>query len=159
MLVQNLPHEGAYPVFVFHQQHGFSAATSRLQGVSRSEVSRCIHSRQIYLKSRADSKLAVNPNVAAALLDDAVHGGESQPSALTNFFGSEERLEDARFHLLRHSQSGIAYRDHYVTSRSHRDVIPCIGIVEIDVRSFDRQLPAAWHRIARVHGKIHNHLF
>jgi len=32
---------------------------------------------------------------AAALLDDAVDGGETETSALAGFLGGEERLEDA----------------------------------------------------------------
>ena len=40
------------------------------------------------------SLFAVDPDVAAALLDDSVDGGQTQARALAALLGGEERLED-----------------------------------------------------------------
>src|SRR5947208_13893629 len=95
VFVQNLPHQGAHSVFILNEHDGLAAAAGRLHRLRRSELSRRIDSWQIYLECRADANFAVDPNVATALLDDAIHRGESQASALANFFGGEERFKDS----------------------------------------------------------------
>src|SRR6185503_5737201 len=54
-----------------------------------------LHARQVDLECRSASRLAHHGDVAATLLDHAVHGGESEPRALAGPLGREERLEDA----------------------------------------------------------------
>src|SRR5207244_8697286 len=53
-----------------------------------------IHPRQIDLEARAVPELAVEPDVAAALLHHAVHGRETEARALTHRLGREKGLED-----------------------------------------------------------------
>src|SRR5712691_6720974 len=50
--------------------------------------------RQIDLEARAVTRLRVDGDVAAALLDDAVHRGEAEPCSLADFLGRKERLEE-----------------------------------------------------------------
>ena len=53
--------------------------------------------------------LAVNENLATALFDDAVDGGQSQARPLAQFLGGEKRLEDARYRGFVHAGAGVAY--------------------------------------------------
>ena len=52
--------------------------------------------RQVDLEGRAVPRLALDRDVTAALLDDAVDGGQPEAGALARLLGREERLEDAR---------------------------------------------------------------
>src|SRR5665213_1791595 len=58
--------------------------------------------REIDLEGRAVPKLAVDPDGPAALLDNPVHGRESQPRALALLLGCEEWFEEMRLGLLVH---------------------------------------------------------
>src|SRR5207244_11264791 len=68
-----------------------------------------IHPRQIDLEARAVPELAVEPDVAAALLHHAVHGRETEARALTHRLGREKGLEDPGVGLRVHA--GPVVRD------------------------------------------------
>src|SRR3972149_585884 len=55
--------------------------------------------RQVDLEGRAVAGLAVDPDVALALLHDAVDGREAEAGALRLALRREEGLEDARLRL------------------------------------------------------------
>src|SRR5579863_9541097 len=96
---------------VFDDQDCFGT-TAQLRAsldISRN-VCNGFHSRQVDSKDRALARLAVHPNVAAALLHDAVNGGEAEPCALRLFFGGEERLKNVSLSFFVHSASRVANR-------------------------------------------------
>src|SRR6188768_4090913 len=59
------------------------------------EVARALDARQEDLEGGAAARRAVDGDVAAALLDDAVHHRQAEAGALAALLGGEERLEDA----------------------------------------------------------------
>ena len=75
------------------------------------------------LKVAPLARLAVDPDVAAALLDDAVDGGEPEPGALALFLGREERLEQPLLRLVVHADPAVADRQHHVRTRLNRHVL------------------------------------
>ncbi len=63
--------------------------------------------------------LAVDLDVPARLLDEAVDHREPQPGALPRPFGGEERLEDARLRRGIHAEPRIGDRDLHVSACTH----------------------------------------
>ena len=77
--------------------------------------------REIDRDGRASTDLAVDPDVAAALLDDAVDGRHPEPGSLVHRLRREERLEDAPSRLFVHPASGVARSR---SSSRARDALP-----------------------------------
>ena len=69
---------------------------SRRRRRLRARAPRRPRGRQVDLERRAAARLAVDPDAAAALLDDAEHGREPEAGALAGLLGGEERLEQMR---------------------------------------------------------------
>src|SRR5271156_3585916 len=72
------------------------------------------NSWQINFECGAMAKLAIDPDVAAALLYDAVYRGEAQARAFAGFLGSEEGFEDASLSLSVHAAAVIGDGEHYI---------------------------------------------
>ena len=101
---QHLARERADGVLVLDEQHRLPSVRlvrAALIGGGRLRESRCSVVREVDLERRAVSRLAVDPDVAAALFHHAVNSGETEAGALALFLGREERLEYARARLLR----------------------------------------------------------
>src|SRR5207253_8128594 len=83
-------------VFVFDQKHNLGADLRRLQidGGRLFVENHFTDARQKYPKTRALSRLAESPYIAAALLDDSVRGGKAEARSLAGFLCGEERFED-----------------------------------------------------------------
>ena len=77
---------------------------------------RFLDARQIDLERGAAAHFAVDVDVAAGLLDDAVDGGQAQAGALARPLGGEERLEDLRLRGRVHAAAGVAHRQHHVAA-------------------------------------------
>src|SRR5207244_7670998 len=75
------------------------------------------HPREVDLHRRAAPRLAVDPDVAAALLDDSVNGREPEPRAFPYFLGGEERLEEVRLRGLIHAHAGVRHHEAGVVAR------------------------------------------
>src|SRR2546430_16982561 len=82
-------------IVVFDHEHRFGAApggglpAARLGGDGR-----LLGGREVDPEARAPARLAVDPDAAALLLDQAVHRGEPQPPAFPRGLGGEERLHN-----------------------------------------------------------------
>ena len=103
--------------------------------------------REIDLEGGAFADLAIHPDIAFALLDDAVHGGKPKPGALGTL-GGEKRLEDVRLGLGVHAHAHVADGQHHVLPRLHRSMGAGVAFVERGIGGFDGELAAAaaWHR-------------
>jgi hypothetical protein len=110
--------------------------------------------RQTHFDRAALTGLAVDLDVAAGLLDEAVDLAEPKPGALPGLFGGEERLEGALADRLGHSRAGVGDGDLHVLPRTHVGILAAIGVVEIGVAGFDGQFAAVRHRIAGIDGEI-----
>src|SRR5947208_9678594 len=56
---------------------------------------------------RAAVRLTLDPDIAPALFDNAVHGGQAEAGALPDLLRRKERLEQMRFHVRRHAGAGV----------------------------------------------------
>ena len=114
--------------------------------------------REVDFESRAQSWLAVHPNVATALPDNPVDRSEAEPGAAALFFRGKERLEDAADGFAIHAAAAIRYGQLHIRSGPYVDVLLRKRITQFDVRGFDFQPPAGGHGIAGVGDKIQDDL-
>src|SRR5581483_1224529 len=110
--------------------------------------------REVHLDARALPDLAVDLHVAARLLDEAIDLAQAKAGSVPRLLGREERLERMIENLWRHAGTRVTDTDDDILPG--RDLRICARIVVIcgDVRRLDRQLPAIWHRVARVDRQI-----
>ena len=144
---------------IFDHEHGLRAGERgrrQLAGGLRREL--LGRDGQVDLERGAVAELAVHPDRAAALRDDAVHGGQPQAGAAAGLLRGEERLEEALLRGGVHAGTGIGDRHHDVRSRGGAGVLGHVVVVEHGVRGLDRQLAAVRHRVAGVHREVENHL-
>ncbi len=97
--------------------------------------------------------------MAAGLPGEAVDHAETEPGALADRLGAEERLERMAQHLGRHAGTGVADRDHHVRPRRDVERVGCVIAAERHVGRLDLEPPAARHRIARVDRKVDQCVF
>ena len=102
--------------------------------------------------------LAFGEDVAAGLLDDAVDRGEAEAGAAPDLLRREERLEDLLHHLRRHAGTGVDHLDQHIFAGLTRcwPKAPQSRSVTLAVRI--ASLPPLRHGVARVHGKVDDHL-
>src|SRR5579863_1313767 len=100
-------------------------------------------SRQVNPERRTLCWLALDQNITATLLDDAIYGREPQTCALSFFFGGEKRLEDAQLSLFVHAFARVAYRKYDVGARLDVGVLAAaIFVVQSGVGGLNRNVSA-----------------
>src|SRR4029078_10174396 len=62
---------------------------------------------EIEIEDRAVSDFAIDGDVAAALIDEAIDHRQADPRTAAFLFGGEERLEHTVPNLRRHARSGV----------------------------------------------------
>src|SRR5207302_3226740 len=105
-------------------------------------------------ESGSFAELALQINVSAALVHDAVNSRKAQAGSFARFLGGEKRLEDARTDFRRHASAGIADIEANVIARDDSLLRQGIGL-QSSIRSADGDLAAVRHGIARVDGQVH----
>src|SRR5690606_40160845 len=65
-------------------------------------------------RSRTVPHLAVNPDVAARLFDEAVHHGKSEAGTLAFRLGGEKRLEYLFENVLGNAAAGVRHGEHHI---------------------------------------------
>src|SRR6267143_4036611 len=152
-------HERAHRFIVFHQQDGLGAARSGEFVFGNDDRLRAsFHAGKMNFKAFPPALFTVNPDVAFALLDDAIDRGESQAGAVRTL-GGKERLEDVRLSLPVHAAAGVADAEHDVRARFRERVLGEIYFVQFGVGGLDDQPAARWHGVPGVDGKVHEDLF
>ena len=129
----------ARPSIVFYHEDDFA-----LRRAQRSRPVPLRHScnigmrpRQIDFDGRAFANLAVDFDVAARLLDEAVDLRESEAGAVSDILGGKEGVEGLRHHVGRHADAVIGDREHDILAGQHLRL--CRGIVaHRDARSRSR---------------------
>src|SRR5207245_1832729 len=110
---------------------------------------------QIHAECRADSELAFDLDMSAALFDNAVHGRQTESRTLAKFFGCEERLECPGSSFFVHASAGIADLKHRVLAGT--DVL--VGrFVESCVGGSEHKRAAVRHGVASVEHEVHQDL-
>jgi len=112
----------------------------------------------VNLKSCALAQLAVDPDVAAVLFDNAKHGREAQPGAMPPLFGGKKRLKDALLRFGGHALAGIADRQPDIRPRRYTGVFGHISLIQPYLRRFQGQPAAIGHSIAGIDHQIQQHL-
>src|SRR5437867_2625427 len=80
---------------VFNQEDGLVTLSGlREAWTSHRWIDGLLDSRQVNLERSTAPRLAVEPDVSVALLDDSIDRGESQPCPKARPFGGEEGLKD-----------------------------------------------------------------
>ena len=118
----------------------------------------CGRKRQVDEKGGAVAWLAHDGDVAAALLDDAVHDRESETGALALLLRREERLEELRARLLVDAGAGVADAQPGVASRVPFDQRDRRGLVQLDLLDFDREAAPVGHRVPCVDHEVEHDL-
>src|SRR5664280_1865088 len=109
--------------------------------------------RQMDLERGACARLAVDPDVATALFDDAIHSRKAEARAIA--FGREEGLENPSPRLLIHTMAHVSDHKLDVGSGLCRHVVCRVLLVDLDVGGLDGELAALGHGVARVNYKVH----
>src|SRR5436309_678943 len=100
--------------------------------------SSCFDLWEIHFERCTLSGLAIDPDVAATLLDDSVDGGQSQAGPLSLLLGREEWLEEMRSGLLIHSAARIGYGQHHVRTGGNGRMLFRIFGAQFHIRRFNQ---------------------
>ena len=106
--------------------------------------------RQVDREVRPLPHRGLDDDVAPRLLNDAVHGGESQARASARLLGREERFEDARAGLAVHAGALVHDRQHGVLAAARLGMLREVAIVEqLGARGHAQRAPVR-HGVASV---------
>ena len=151
--------EAANLGLVLDEKHRLGAGARFCGGRRRlPRVERLVAAGQVDLERRSVPRLAVDPDRASALLDDAVRGREAQPGSLAAFLGGEERLEEPGLEGRVHADAGVRDREHDVGPGMDRGVAAGELLVERHVAGLEREAPSARHGVARVDDEVDDRL-
>ena len=125
------------------------AASVSLVDVGR--LSDRLGARQIQPHSRAAIRRAFDLHVTARLLDEAVHHAQTEPGAVPEILGREERLDARAPALPAVMPTPVSVTDSSTKSPGGNVVVLA---VRRDVAGLDRQRSAFGHRVAGIHGEI-----
>ena len=98
--------------------------------------------------------LAVDLDMPARLLDEAVNHAQPEAGSLADPLCREERLEDLVADCFRNAAAGVAHRDEHVVAGRNVGIGPGVALVQHDVIRLQRQLAAIRHGIAGIDGKV-----
>ena len=98
--------------------------------------------------------LAVEVDVAARLLDEAVDHAEAEPAADPRPLGGEEGLEGALEHLRRHAVAGVGDGEQDVGARPQTELECRIVRVDLRTRRLDDEPAALRHGVAGVDREV-----
>src|SRR5271154_2097590 len=99
-------------------------------------------------------QLAVNLNVPARLLDEAIDHAKTKAGASTRRLRREERFESAPTHLLRHPRACIGYGNEDIATGADFWVHLRVVRIKAGLRQIDRQVSAARHRVSRINREV-----
>ena len=116
------------------------------------------HARQVNPEGRAAPHVTVHHDLAAALLDDAVHRGQTEPGAAVHGLRREERLEDPLERRGVHSLTRVLHAEHHVRSGHGLALRAEIVARERDVGGDQLDAAPVRHGVTRVDEQIHEHL-
>src|SRR5258708_2989801 len=122
---------------------------------SRQTASSRAACRQIHFKNRSLFCMAGNFQKSSMAFNDALDRGETQSSALAEFFGGKKRLENLLNYLGRHPMACVGDGEDDVCALYWLGLPWCALAFQADVAGFKGELPTSRHGIARVDAEIH----
>src|SRR3990172_7387635 len=96
---------------VLHHQNRLASARDRSRRIRSELLGSAVDLGEVDHERGPFPGLALDPDVPAALFDDAVDGGEPEAGAFSFLLRREERLEDAGTVLLIYPLSGLSHPD------------------------------------------------
>src|SRR5439155_23260751 len=138
LLLQDLAGEIAEAGLVFDEEEGLdTAGYLGPDGRGLALGGSAGDPREVDGEARPLVRGAVDGDVALALLDDAVHGGEAQAGALARSLGGEERLEEPLHGHLVHAHPGVDNAQHHELAGPRAGVAAHEGVAQVDVGRLD----------------------
>src|SRR5262249_25094501 len=113
--------------------------------------------RKINFERRAPRGFAIDPDMSATLLYDAVDRRQSQPASLPHFLRRKEWFKDTGPRGFIHPHPVVADREHDVASGSH-GVFAGKTFVEVNYSRVDNEFSATRHGIPGIHCEIEHNL-
>ena len=154
-----LPGQPAQFRLVFNQQQRLVAAADfLLDRLSGGGVGWFGSRRQENLKRASLVHFARHLNPSAVQFGDAVNGGQSQAGAFADFLGCEKRFKNPAQHLRVHAHAGIGNRKANEPAHARFGILLGMGRGDLRCRAADEKFADFGHRIARVHGQVHDGL-
>jgi len=158
--LQEFASEGADGVFVFDEKDSFAMLGGRGKGLrSRGDGQLFLSNGEIYFKASAGAQRGFDVNVAGALVDDAVDGGETKAGAFARSFRSEKWFKDASLGFRGHAEAGIGDGDKNVLAGLYRRMRLGIFGVHSEVVSFDKKCAAFGHGVGSIDREVEKDLF
>ena len=153
-LADQIPHH----VLVLRHKHGFQP--SGHNGGDRPGPFRRLHEfvdgRKVDLDRRPFIDFAVDPDAAAALLDDSVDGREPEAGPLR--LGGEKGLEEVGLDLLAHPGPSVAHRQYRVDPRLRKSQPVGFPFAQIYACRPDDEAAPLRHRLPGIDHQVHDHL-
>ncbi len=113
--------------------------------------------RQVDNESRAGIRFALHLDKAPVIVHHSVNHGQSETGAFAALLRGKKWLEDMRLHLPAHAASGVAHADAGIILRAGAG--ERFGQLRARRnRCLERERPAVFHRVARIHAEIQQHL-
>ena len=156
---QDLSHQPADRQVVLDDEQGL-APTRELGGAASRELAFVLArvGGQEHAKASALTELALDADMAAALLDDPEHGREPEPGPFAALLGREEGFEDVVEELGRDAGAGVGDLERDVGAGLEAGWAIAIAGRELALAGGDGQGPAPRHRVAGVDGQVHDDL-
>ena len=152
-LEQDLGDQLPHRVVVLDKQNRAGAPLHTLRP-DRLGPSRRFAARQVDTENSPRFRLGVDGDRAARLLDNAEHGGQTQPRSLAGLLGGEEGLEDVLARLERDSLADVGDGEDDVGAARERTVGEGRRFLELDIVGADRDRASVGHGVTGVHGQI-----
>src|SRR5215467_4700145 len=145
---QNHLDQRAHAILILNQQDSLRAAVRFNTWLDYICVlDGLIYLRQVDSERSALTNIAEGPNVSATLLHDSIHGGESEPGSLADWFGGKERLENMRQNICADSHSVVFHCEQHIPSCLYARVLHSLALTQVFIESLDDQFAALWHRV------------
>ena len=157
--LEQIDHADAHGGVVFHHQDGLAAAGRIAAARLRHRIGRLDAARQIDAHGGAFARLAVDGDMAAALLDEAVGHRQSQAGAFSLRLGGIKGFEGVPQHFRAHAGASVRHRQQHILAGLQLAARRRKGGVQFDVGQVDGERAAPAHGVARVQGQVQNDVF
>src|SRR5690242_10574095 len=104
------------------------------------------------------SRLAAHIQESPVLLDDPVHGWQSESGPLADFFRGKEGFEYTVEGCCVHAGTCIRHAKLDISTRTAVGMHAYEVLGHLDVSGLQYDLASLWHRVAGVPDQIHDHL-
>jgi hypothetical protein len=145
-------------IVILDDKHSFLAALDLAGGSGDQSVLVGHLSRKAELDCRAGAHLAVDFDVSARLLKEAVNHREAEPRALVFSFGCKERFVDPLQNVWGNAGAGISHGDHHILPSCQFIMLSDVHLVEEGIAGLDCQSALAVHPIPGVDREIQNRI-